>query len=111
MVYEAAAPPICRIKDELALHGCSGAFARDNLHFSTFESLLPGHYRNRQLAILGIDGRAPLTHDALLAFVSSASTALRELLQASPQLSATHQHASGAASARIGLVVPNGPDV
>lgn len=114
--------PIAAIREDLAAHGCSGAYAQNQLQpFASLQDLLPGHSRAGVPAIYGTDARAPLTHDALFNFITHFAATVRRHVPESDanchtnhadQLNlSSHDEPSLASDTRIGVVLPNGPEV
>ena len=100
--------PLVAIRHDLAANGCSGVYAQQRLQLTAFQDLLPGYSRSGVPAIYGTDARAPLTHDVLFNLVQDATATLRRLhALSSPVVYTPHARPS----VRIGVVLPNGPEV
>lgn len=90
--------PVPRIANILRKNGFKGDFAREQLIFDHFLDLLPGEtQRPGTPAVYSTDARPPLTHEDLKKFVKRFPNLLRKL--------------GIAERARIGVVLPNGPEV
>ena len=89
--------PIAAIAKELAANNCSGSYAKERLFFQHFTDLLPGSSRAGVPCIYGTDERKPLTHDKLSDFVHEFPRVLED--------------AGVKENTRIGVVLPNGPEV
>ena len=81
----------------LEKHGNSGAYAKSQMSFTCFMDLLPGSTRADAAAILSTDDRNQITHSELERFI----------------LESGHNmvHMGVRENTRIGIVVPNGPEV
>lgn len=90
----AAAPPIPRLLKKLGQNGCNGVVAKAQLAVDSFLDLLPG---SGTPAISSTDGRLDLTHKELKDFVTSFSQIMHTL--------------GVEEKTRIGVVLPNGPEV
>lgn len=99
-------PPVAAIRDSLKDEGFSGEFAQQHLKFNSFLDLLPGYTRLGANAVMGVrdcdNRREHLTHNVLYDFVVNASEKLLKLVGAS-----NHDQAGQ----RVGVVLPNGPEV
>jgi hypothetical protein len=121
--------PISGLLPELLANGCSGQWAAEHLEFDSFLDLFPGKYLHQAIAIHATDSRQALTHERLHGFLVEAETLLRSHVipveqarwprRRSSRLSALSAGNSGDSQRgheqrvfpRIGVVLPNGPDV
>lgn len=128
-------PPLVRILPDLVQNGCSGEWALSHLEFGDFWDLLPGKYNSKTVAIKSTDDRQDRAHDELYRFLVQTAAAIQKHVQPNAQRRAAgtrrrSSHSSmlsaGASTGsnsehccpereplniRVGVVLPNGPEV